>query len=124
MQDISKTKIKSHLGRKTSPLIVETINSARKNEKWLPVARIIANSTRLHSKINLDKIDDAAKPGDTILVPGKILSSGNLTKKIRLCSLGISKSAREKLKATKSEYISIIDEIRQNPKFEGVNIIR
>jgi ribosomal protein L18E len=122
--NISKTRIKVHLRRKTSPSLVQTIAEAKKNSAWLPVAKILSNSTRKQSKVNLAEIEKSTTTGDTVLILGKVLSLGDMTKKVRICSLGISESALEKLKKTKCEYVSILDEIKINPKFQGVKIIK
>jgi len=123
MHPISKTKIKRHLAKKTSPAIVETIMLAKKQKGWLPIAKKIANSTRQYSSVNLSDIDAKTTAGDTVLIIGKVLASGELTKKVRICSLSISQSAQDKLKKTKSEYATIAQEIKINPKAEGVKII-
>ena len=124
MQQISKTKIKRHLAKKTSPKIIEAVMLAKKQKAWLPIAKKIANSTRDYASVNLSDIDKKTTPGDTVLIIGKVLASGELTKKVRICSLGISKSALDKLKKTKSEYASISQEIKGNPKAEGIKIIQ
>ena len=121
---MSKTKLKSRARKKTAPEIVQTILIARKNPAWLKVAKIIAGPRRLQPAINLSEIDKNSEIGDTILVPGKILSKGEITKKIKLCALSISAQAKEKLKSTKSEFVHIIDEINKNKKAEGIKIIK
>jgi len=121
---ISQTKIKDRLRNKTNPELVETIALAKKNKSWLTIANILASSTRKQSKVNLSRIDKETKAGDTIIIPGKVLSSGSISKKLRICALSISQSALEKLKETKSESVSIIEEIQKNPKAEGVKILR
>ena len=121
---ISKTKVKRHLHMKTNPTLTATISAALKQEGWHALAKCIAGATRTQASVNLSMIDKHTKTGDTIIVPGKVLSSGELTKKIRICSLSISQAAREKLKKTKSEYASIADEIKINHKAEGIKIIQ
>lgn len=121
---ISKTKIKSRTRKKTNPVLVETISTARKNHGWLPVAKMLASPKALHSSLNLSDIDRQTTPGDTVVIPGKVLSGGNLTKKVRICALSISEKAKEKLKESKSEIVSILEEIHKNPKAQGVKILR
>ena len=70
------------------------------------------------------EINAHTKEGDTVVIPGKVLSKGELTKKIRLCALGISEVAREKLKKTKTEYATILEEIKKNPRAEGIKVIK
>jgi len=120
---ISKTKIKEHLRKKTNPELVETIRLASKSKSWMPIAKQLANSTRKQSSVNLDEINKKTTAGDTVLVLGKVLAVGELTKKVRICSLGISKSARDKLKSSKSEAVTILEEIKKNTRAEGLKIL-
>jgi len=121
---VSRTKIKLRIKKKTNFELVETISLAMKHDAWKDMAKILSSSTRKQSKRNLYELENKVSLGDTIIVPGKILSKGNLTKKIRLCALSISKQAAEKLKSSKSEFVTIFQEIKKNPKAEGIKIIR
>ena len=121
---ISKRKLKIRARRKTNPELVETIYLARKNAGWMEIANALAGSTRKHSAVNLKEIDQKAEIGDTLVIPGKVLSQGSLSKKIKICAFSISEEAKEKLKHTKSEFAPLIEEIKKNPKGEGIKIIR
>lgn len=121
---MSKTKFKERMKRKTNNELTETIRLAIKNEGWNRIAQILASSTKNQASINLLKIDKESKVGDTIIVPGKVLSNGNLSKKIKICALAISEQAKEKLKSSKTEFCPIIEEIKKNPKAEGIKLLR
>ena len=121
---VSKTHIKKKTSRKTDLKLVETIKLARKNASWLKLAHILSSPTRLQASINLSQIDTNAKAGDTIVIPGKVLSQGELTKKVRICALSFSQSALEKMKKTKSEAVTILEEIKKNPKADGIKVPR
>jgi len=121
---ISERKLKRRTRRKTSPLVVETISAAAKNNSWYDVRRVLAASTRKLPSVNLFEIDEETKEGDTVVVPGKILSKGYVSKMVRVCALSFSEKAREKLKESKSEVVSILEEIKKNPKAEGIKIIK
>ena len=85
-------------------------------------------ATVIHEQIKilveLQKIDSEAKVGDTVLILGKVLSQGALSKKLVICALSISHAARVKLKESKSEFISIAEEIKKNPKAEGLKVLK
>jgi large subunit ribosomal protein L18e len=121
---LSNRRIKPRIARKTNPLVAETIRIAQENTAWKPLAKILSNSTRLYSSVNLKEIDSKTTAGDTIVIPGKVLAVGELTKKVRIVALSISHSARAKLKATKSEFATILDEIKINQKGAGVKVLR
>ena len=120
---ISKTRLKSRIKRKTNPELVQTIALAIKNPHWIKIAKILSGSTRRHSQVNLSEIDKHSAAGDTIIVLGKVLSKGNLTKKIKICAISISSEAKEKLKDMKSEFLPLIEEIKKNSKAEGIKIL-
>jgi large subunit ribosomal protein L18e len=121
---ISKTKIKTRARNKTNPVLQETISVAMKNQAWQNLSRSLSSSTRKFSSINLFEIEKQTTPGDTVVIPGKVLSKGELTKKVRICALSFSAEAKEKLKETKSEAVSILEEIKKNPKAEGVKVLK
>ena len=119
---VSNTHIKEKARRKTNLVLVETIKLAMKNTAWLKLAHVLSGPTKKQVSLNLSQIDANAKTGDTIVIPGKVLSQGELTKKIRICALSFSSSAIEKMKKTKSEAATILDEIKKNPKADGIKV--
>jgi len=120
----SLTKIKKQVRKKTNQELVETILSAAKNEKWMDVARIISGTRRNRLSVNLDKIDKETEDGETIVVPGKILSQGDISKKIKIIALAFSENAKEKLSKGKKEFATIEEEIKKNPDAKGIRIMR
>jgi large subunit ribosomal protein L18e len=121
---ISKTKITRKLERKTNPELIENILAAKKNNSWKEVAHLISYPRRKQISKNLDEIDRESKEGDTIIIPGKVLGNGNLGKKVRIAALKFSAQAVEKLKSKKCEMVSIKEEIKVNPKAQGIKILR
>ena len=120
----SNTRVKMQIRRKTNPEIVETIMNARKHKGWKELVDKLTGPSRNYSAMNLTEIDKKTSAGDTVMVIGKVLSKGEVTKKIRICALSFSENAREKLKKSKSEAVTILQEIKVNPKVEGVRILK
>jgi large subunit ribosomal protein L18e len=122
----SKTLIEKQLKKKNSPELVETVVQAKKTgeEFWIKIAGTLCSSSRKRTRINLEKINREIKEGEKILVPGKILSNGNLEKKITIIALNYSKEAIEKIKKSKSEMKYIIEEIKENPKAQGLKLLK
>ena len=119
----SKTKIEKHLRRKLNPELVETIIKAKKQKNWLKIASLLSSPRSRKISVNLDKIDRESREGDTIVVPGKVLSQGEISKKIRVVALNFSEEAEKKLKDKKCELVRILKEIKINPNANGVKII-
>jgi len=110
--------------RKTNPELVRSIIKAKKNKEWLEVASILSGPRRKKISINLDKIDKETKEGDTVVVPGKVLGGGEISKKIRIASLSFSEEAEKKLREKKCEVVSIEEEVRVNPEAKGIKILK
>ena len=119
-----KTKIEKQSQRKGNPILIETLRAAKKtgNELWIRVAGILSGPRRTRIAINLDEIEALTSEGDSVVIPGKILSQGEISKKIAVIAFAFSEKTREKLLKTKSHAISILEEIKKNPDAKGLRI--
>ena len=120
----SKTLIEKQLKRKTNPDLVQTIILSKKNLNWIEVSASLSGLSNNRVVLNLDFIDKQAKEGETIVIPGKVLSMGELTKKIKIVALAASKSAIEKINKNGSTFTTIIEEIKSNPEGKGIKILK
>jgi len=121
----SKTKIDKQSQRKNNSSLVETIRTAKKSgsDFWIGVASVLASPRRQHVALNLNEIDRNTKEGDSIVVPGKVLSQGDISKKVAIIAFAFSGKTKEKLLKTKSHATNIIDEIKKNPEAKGLKIL-
>lgn len=121
--EITKTKIKQRLKRKTNPALKEAIQSALKHDAWFPVARKFSGPTAIQTSINLDELDSKLKDKDIAVIIGKVLSKGELTKKAKIVALSFSAQAKEKLAKAKIQFSTISEEISSNPEAKGVIVL-
>lgn len=120
----SKTKISKQLERKSNSGLMETIVAAKKQGAWVEVAALLSAPRRNKTCLNLEDIDKESKAGETIVVPGKVLSQGNVDKKLKVVAFSFSDKAKEKLLSSKCEVSSILDEIKSNPSGKGIKILK
>jgi large subunit ribosomal protein L18e len=121
--------------RKTNPRINRLIEDlkriARENSAtiWRDIAKRLEKPRRNYAAVNLSKINRYSSSNDTILVPGKVLSSGTIEKPVTVAALGFSKKAFEKIcecgeeGGERGKCISIEELVKNNPKGSGVKII-
>ncbi len=114
---ISKTKIKKRTSKKTDQYLVETINLAKKENPEL--ASLLSSPTRKRTKKNLHEINEQAKDGETIIIPGKVLGTGELKKKVNIIALSFSSSALERLNKGKIKTSLIAEEVKKGKKVRG-----
>lgn len=120
----TKAKIEKQLRKKHNSILVDTIIQAKKNDKWQEVASILTTSRRLRPEVNLDRISQEAKVGEIVVIPGKVLSQGNVDKKIKVVAMAFSEKAKEKLLSSGCQVSFIDEEIKKNPNAQGVKILR
>lgn len=116
---ISKSKIEKRMKQKKDPMLVETIIKLKKTNP--EVAKELAKPKRKWPSINLKEIDMVK--GD-VLIAGKILSAGDLTSSKKIVAWSVSEKALEKIKDSKSNFVTIIEEMEKNPKLNGFDIIK
>ena len=104
---------------KTNPNLIELINKLNKQSK----SEDAAISNRRTAEVNLSDINRHADADETILVPGKVLSNGELDKKVNVVALKFSAKAQEKIESAGGECISIDEIIETNPKGSNIRII-
>jgi len=120
----SKALIEKQLEKKTNPELVKTIIEAKKKKNWLEVAAMLSSPRTKRVNINLDKINNEAKGGEIVVVAGKVLSQGELDKKIKVVALSFSKMAKEKISKTNGEASTILEEIKKNPEAKNVRFLK
>lgn len=97
--------------------------SRKENVKlWGRIAKELEKPTRKRRSANIFKIDKFTKEGEIAIVPGKVLSLGNLTKKLTVSAFQFSNIAREKINKV-GNAISIKELMEKNPKGKKVRII-
>ena len=119
----SKTKIEKQIQKKSNRELVETIIAAKKKIKWLEVAGILSGPRRKSINLNIGEINEKSEEGDTVVVPGKVLSQGEIDKKIKIIAMKFSEKAREKLLKSKTQVSGIAEEIKKNPEAKAIRIL-
>lgn len=90
---------------------------------WKKVATDLEQSTRRRRVVNLYKLEKNAKPNETVVIPGKVLATGELSKKITIAAFEVSEKAKEKIKSSGSSVISLFELLKKNPKGSKVRVL-
>ena len=119
---ISQTRLKEKAGKKDNPEKKEMVFSLRKlGPFWIDVAAQLAKPRRQIVTVSIEKLNKSTKEGEVVVVPGKVLSPGELDHKITLSAFSYSENAREKLKNAKVMPIGRMAESFKDGK--GVRIL-
>ncbi len=113
----------------TNPVTVKLIRdlkklSSKENVKiWKAVAEMISKPSRQRPNVNLSKLEKYYDKKLEIIVPGKVLGDGILTKPVNVSALSASDSAKERIKASKGAFKTIEEQMKKNPKGKNLRII-
>jgi len=106
--------------------LIEKLKKLSKKENanvWKDVAYYLEKPTRQRPEVNLVKVEKVAKEGETIIIPGKLLGGGNLTKKVTVVYWRASRSAIKKLEENGIEHYSLEKYMEINPKGSNTRIL-
>ena len=101
----------------TNPELKKLIITLKKTKKpaFIKIAETLEKPRRKRIEVNLWKINKHAKEGELIIVPGKVLAYGKLTKKVTIASFNASEKAIEKINKT-GKYITIEEAIKEKAR--------
>ena len=114
---------------KTNPNLKSLIQDLKKQANlndapiWKDIALRLEKPSRNWPVVNLNKINKYIKENEVALIPGKVLSNGNLTKKVNIAAWSFSEKSIEKIMKSGGKYMSIEELVKINPKGESVRIM-
>lgn len=111
--------------RASKPLIEKLYKEGieKKANVWKAVAKDLNRPRRKGFEVNLTRIEKHSKPKETIVVPGVVLGSGDIKKRVVVAALKFSGKAKEKIEKTGGKCLSIEELYEKNPKGKGVRIM-
>jgi len=113
----------------TNQELIELIRFLKKQSRenkakiWRDIANRLAKPRRKSVAVNLSRLNRYTKRNDVVLVPGKVLGSGELAHPVTVAAFSFSKMAKEKITATRGKCLSFDELIKKNPKGSNVKII-
>jgi large subunit ribosomal protein L18e len=113
----------------TNSLIQEniwTIRGAFKKNKaplWRALERELSRPRKNRREVNISDLADKTDDGQIVVVPGKVLGSGEIGHKLTVCAVTISVSAAKKITSSGGKLVSLGRLIELYPDGKGVRVI-
>jgi large subunit ribosomal protein L18e len=115
--------------KKTDPGVISLIGDLKRisREKdapiWRDIAKRLERPSRIWPEVNISRISLYVKKNETIIVPGKILGSGDIDFPVTVATYKASKQAVDKITGAGGTVLTIPDLAEKNPKGSGVRIM-
>ena len=113
----------------TNPITLKLIAALEKQSKkektaiWANVADRLKKYSRRIPGVNLGKLEQYCEKGDTVLIPGKLLASGPLTKAITVISFKASAAVKKRVEDAGGKVMTIQELMKRNAKGSKVRIM-
>jgi len=109
----------------TNPILIDTIQILEEADSsfWNDVAENLGKVNRKRPEVNISDIERNTEEGDTVVIPGKVLGSGRLSKKVNVAAFNASNSARNHIEE-EGEFMFIEDLFDENPDAEDLKLVK
>ncbi len=103
-----------------------TLKKAANVEKvnlWKRIAADLSMPSRQRRVVNISRINRFTKDNDIVVIPGKVLSAGDIDHKVQIAAFSFSKTAKDKITQANGTTVSILELVKSNPKGKGIKIL-
>jgi large subunit ribosomal protein L18e len=115
--------------KKANPELQKLIEMLRRTSAkedvgtWKCIAATLAGSTKKRPAVNISRINRYAQENEVIVIPGKVLASGELDKAVQVAAYQYSAEARAKIEQAKGKALTLFELMEKNPKAKDVRIL-
>ena len=119
----------NRINRKSNSTLVKTIvelkEASRKNEAplWRSIANRLEGSSRNWPSVNVSKLEYNVNKNGKAIVPGKLMGTGIVTKKMTVAAYSFTDSAKEKIQSAGGKCLTYNEMIKATPKGTDVMVI-
>ena len=120
---------KKQISRKSNSELVKTIDELRKASRendapiWKSIAKKLEGPSRNWPVVNISKIEHIVSKNGKAIIPGKIMGSGTLSKKVTVSAYSFTRSATEKIENAGGKCMIYNEFIKKNPTGKDVVVI-
>jgi len=114
---------------KTNSALVSLIDDLKEQSRstgsalWRDIAGRLESSNKNWAEPNLSHISRHSSDKETVLVPGKVLGSGQIDGSQTIAAYSFSQGARDKIEASGGRSLSIRELMDENPNGKGVRVL-
>ena len=108
---------------RSSIVLLERQARSEKIGIWREAARYLSSGNATWPEVNVGRL---ARLGDAsaVFVPGKVLGTGNLEKKLNVGAFSFSASARSKIERAGGKTFSVEEFVKKYPQGSGVALVK
>jgi large subunit ribosomal protein L18e len=98
--------------------------AGKKAPIWNEAARLASATGRDRVEVNIQRISRLFEDGATLFVPGKVLGSGLVDKKLVVGAFSFSQAAKAKIESAGGSALTIEEFVKKYPTGKGVRLVK
>jgi len=105
-------------------IMLEKASKKQKAPIWMEASNLLSSPASIRVEVNLGRISRIAGDGEVVFVPGKVLGTGVMERKLTVGAFAFSASARSKIEASGGSALTIGEFLKKYPKGSGVKLVK
>ena len=105
-------------------VMLERAGRKQKAPIWMEASRMLSNPTSTGVEVNLGRISRISEEGEAIFVPGKVLGTGIVERKVTVGAFAFSAGAKSKIEASGGSALTVGEFLKKYPKGSGVRLVK
>ena len=110
--------------RRRASLALEKAGKKGKAPIWGDASRLLANPGKTQVEVNIGRIARVAEEGGAVFVPGKVLGTGVIGRKVTVGAFSFSSGARAKIESVGGSALTVEQFVKKYPKGSGVRLVK
>ena len=109
---------------RSASIMLQRAGKRQKAPIWTEAYSLLTNPASTRVEVNLGRISRMAADDETIFVPGKVLGTGLMERKVTIGAFAFSASAKSKIEAAGGSVLTIGEFLKKYPKGSGVRLVK
>lgn len=104
-------------------IMLERASRAKKAPIWSEASRMLGAPAGLRVEVNVGRISRIAAKDSALFVPGKVLGSGLVDKRVIVGAFSFSAAARKKIESSGGSAMTVEQFLKKYPAGRGVKLV-
>ena len=110
--------------KRRAAVMLEKTGKKQKAAIWSDASGMLSGEGKARVEVNLGRISRVAGEGEAVFVPGKVLGTGVIDRKVTVGAFAFSSGAKSKIEASGGSALTVEEFVKKFPKGSGVRLVR
>ena len=110
--------------KRRAAVMLERAGKVQKATIWRDASKLLSGEGKTRVQVNVGRISRVAADGEAVFVPGKVLGTGVIERKVTVGAFNFSSGAKSKIEASGGSALTVEQFIKKFPKGSGVRLVR